>query len=99
MNITDSDLVDVATLTKSIKLLFLDIKKGSTTRSDAIQNLDEIADIEIKGACRGDIMQILDNAANILDGGAPAVVEDTKDIKLVHIPKSGINPIIRGSGE
>lgn len=80
MNLEDEKqiLKDEKTLREFLRRLWRFVEKRVVTQQEALDRLDGLATVEIKGECRGGIMDILDKASMLVGGRKPTIT-DTED--------------------
>ena len=72
-------LKDTQTLRDFIRSLWAKVRSQEITADDAYDILDTASDVEIKGACRSDIMDILDKATLAAGGNSPIIKVEEYD--------------------
>lgn len=80
-----------------IRALWLDINQRKLTPSKALDAIDSLHAEELKGACRGEILDILDKAATRVGGDKPEVTD--REDGEAYIPSAVVGVSRPGDGE
>lgn len=78
-------LADATSLRTFIKTLWAEVRRDQKKAGWALAELDALADVEIKGGCRSEIMQIIDKASNQVGGLKPTLVEVEDGVRMIPI--------------
>lgn len=83
MNEKTEILKDVTSLRAEIRRLWGEIDAERLSSEEALTHLDTLADFEIGGECRSEIMDILDKASLRVGGRAPSVIETAEKDRVL----------------